>query len=426
MFRSLKGMPDLLPAESERWQAMESRLRKILSSFGYGEIRTPLLEETGLFARSIGTATDVVEKEMFTFSDQGGTSMTLRPENTAGVVRSYVENNLGHGHPLLKVYYLGPMFRHERPQKGRFRQFSQLGIEAIGSGHPMLDVEVIEVLLTIGKAFGLPGLKLSINSVGDPKCRPVYREKLQGYLRTRGESLCENCRRRVELNPMRVFDCKSPRCHEVLAGAPTITEHLCPDCNAHFESVKKGLANLGLEYTVLPTMVRGLDYYTRTAFELTAEGLGSQNAVGGGGRYDGLVEELGGPPTPGIGFALGLERLLLSASAFHSPSSPRRIEFIPLDPASEGIALALSSSLRGEILNRNLGGIVEVAFGTTSLKSALRQADRNKTAFAVLIGESERTKQVAVVKNLPRHVQEEIPFSHLTTELLKHFHENLR
>jgi histidyl-tRNA synthetase len=423
MFKSLKGMPDLLPGESERWLAMEERLRKILASFGYAEIRTPILEETRLFARSIGAATDVVEKEMFTFSDAGGTSMTLRPENTAGVVRSYIENNLGHGNPLLKVYYLGPMFRHERPQKGRFRQFSQLGIEAIGSPHPMVDVEVIDVLVTIGKAFGLPGLALEINSVGDPNCRPAYRDQLQSYLRTKSDTLCENCRRRVEANPMRVFDCKSPHCHEVVSLAPKITEHLCGDCRTHFESVRRGLTALKIPFTVVPMMVRGLDYYTRTAFELTAEGLGSQNAVGGGGRYDGLAEELGGTPTPGIGFAMGLERLLLSASEFKSPSRPRRVEFLPLDAASEESALKLSDELRGEILAKDLRVTVGVVFGATSLKSALRQADKNGTEFAVLIGEAERGKQAAVVKDLPRHQQEEIPFSQLTTELLKKIHD---
>lgn len=423
MFKSLKGMPDLLPADSNRWLTMEERLRTILSSFGYGEIRTPILEETELFARSIGSSTDVVEKEMFTFQDQGGTSMTLRPENTAGVVRSYLEKNLAHGNPLLKVYYIGPMFRHERPQKGRFRQFSQIGIEAIGSSHPLVDVEVIQVLIAIGKAFGLPDLTLEINSVGDSKCRPEYRNKLQAYLRTKTEALCDNCNRRAETNPMRVFDCKSPHCQEVLAQAPKISDHLCGECKTHFSQVQKGLDDVGLSYNMVPTMVRGLDYYTKTAFELTAGGLGSQNAVGGGGRYDGLAEELGGPATPAIGFAMGLERLLLSASSFKAKASPRRITFIPLDTPSEELALKLSNDLREKVLAHESRATIDVLFGSTSLKSALRRADRDQTELAILLGEAERTKKIATVKDLLQRKQGEIPFSKLSTELLKRIEE---
>ncbi|MFH1263485.1 MAG: histidine--tRNA ligase [Pseudomonadota bacterium] len=419
MYKSLKGMPDLLPGDSERWQGMEDLLRKILSSFGYSEIRTPYLEETELFARSIGAATDVVEKEMFTFQDQGGSSITLRPENTAGVVRAYLENNLGHGNPLTKLYYIGPMFRHERPQKGRFRQFSQMGVEAIGSAHPMVDVEVMTLLTNVGEAFGLPGLKLEINSVGDKNCRPAYRKKLKEYLVAHVADLCDNCFRRVDSNPMRVFDCKSETCQGILTSAPKISDHLCGDCRDHFDQVKRGLDTLEVDYSLRLSMVRGLDYYTRTAFELNAQGLGSQNAVGGGGRYDGLIEELGGPSTPGIGFAMGLERLLLSASNFKVPSSSRRFSFIPLDKDSEPIALALSQEFRKKLLTGNRSATVETSFGTTSLKSALRQADRSKADFAVLIGESERMKKIATVKNLAAHSQKEIPFEQLTEHLLK-------
>jgi histidyl-tRNA synthetase len=419
MYRSLKGMPDLLPGETQRWQAMEDRLRRILLSFGYAEIRTPYLEETELFARSIGAETDVVAKEMFSFTDKGGDSVTLRPEGTASAIRAYIEHHLGHGNPLVRLYYLGPMFRHERPQKGRFRQFSQVGIEALGSAHPLIDVESMNVLMTIGREFGLADLTLEVSSVGDESCRPAYRAKLQQFLRTKENDLCENCRRRIDTNPLRVFDCKSEVCRNAISDAPLIPDHLCEGCRDHFGKVQAGLRELRLPFTVNPRIVRGLDYYMRTAFEATAGGLGSQNAVGGGGRYDGLVAELGGTPTPGIGFAMGLERLLLSASAFQPPPPPRRFEFIPLDPASEGSALALSAEFRLRALRDNLSATVEVVAGTGSLKSALRQADRNRTDVAVLIGESERAKKTATVKNLAAHTQEEIPFVKLTAELLR-------
>lgn len=422
MFKSLKGMPDLLPGESERWQAMENRLRTILHSHGYREIRTPILEEAELFARSIGADTDVVEKEMFSFQDKGGTSVTLRPEATASVIRAYLEHHLGHGSALTKLYYLGPMFRHDRPQKGRFRQFAQVGVEAIGSAHPRMDAEVVALSVDICTWFGLKEIQLELNSVGDEACRPGYRKALHKYLKEHSRDLCENCLVRMEKNPLRVLDCKSESCRNVVEKAPRITDHLCSPCKDHYEEVQEGLKHLGLHPKLNPRIVRGLDYYTRTAFEVSASGLGSQSAVAGGGRYDGLVEELGGPPTPAIGFAMGLERLLLAASDLHAPVPSRRIEFLPLDAQSENAAASFSQELRREVIARNLSAAVEVAFGITSLKSALRQADKNRTGLAVLIGESERTKKVALLKNLVEHKQEEIPFSQLTQEILKRIH----
>ena len=417
MFRSLKGMEDTLPADIGRWQAMESKLRFILTSFGYQEIRTPILEETDLFTRSIGKETDVVGKEMFSFADQGGTQMSLRPELTAPVIRAYLEHHLGHGNDLVKVYYLGPLFRHERPQKGRLRQFHQMGVEAIGSAHPYVDVDVIAVMMASLEAFGVKDTELFINSVGDERCRPSYREKLQAYLRKHTGKLCENCRRRTQTNPMRVFDCKVESCQTSIQEAPKMMDHLCEECKTHFVRVQEGLKEAGIRASINPRIVRGFDYYTRTAFEVTAKGLGAQNAIAAGGRYDGLVEELGGPPTPSVGFAMGIERLLLSATADLSTQAMKRFEFLPLELKAESVALRWAKEFQRRLIEKRIAATVDVAYGITSLKSALRRADKNQTAFAILIGENELKANKALVKDLAAHQQEEIPFTDLAERL---------
>lgn len=411
-------MTDCLPAESRRWLSAEESLRRILRTFAYEEIRTPILEETELFARSIGATTDVVEKEMFSFTDKGGDALTLRPENTASVIRSYLENNLAHGESLSRLYYIGPMFRHERPQKGRLRQFHQAGVEAIGSASPLVDAEVITLLMTILERMEVPSIDLQLNSVGDAACRPAYREKLQGFLRSIAEALCANCQRRTETNPMRVFDCKSQNCQAAIASAPLISDHLCADCKTHLSSVQGALEAAGIRAELNPRIVRGLDYYERTAFEVTAGGLGSQNAVGAGGRYDGLAEALGGPRTPAIGWALGIERLLLSTQKFQNETAHPHVVIIPLEAAAAPTALKLSQALRTQALDANKALTVELLSGEQSLKSGLRLADKKGARWAILLGSGELAEGAATLKDLPAHTQEKIPFLDLPSKLI--------
>lgn len=420
MFKTLKGMQDFLPEEMGFWKEMETKIHRIVSIYGYQEIRTPLLEETELFARSIGASTDVVEMEMFSFEDQGGTSMTLRPEATASVIRAYLEHHMGHGNPLVKVYCMGPMFRHERPQKGRFRQFHQINLEAIGLSDPWVDVEVIEVLMKICEGLGIPEPKLFLNSVGDRKCRPSYREKLVTYLRSKKDNLCQNCIRRTETNPLRVFDCKVESCQAALTKAPLIIDDLCSECLKHFEQVKAGLTELGIHFDIHPRLVRGLNYYTRTAFEVTGSGLGSQNAVGGGGRYDGLAQELGGEETPAIGFAMGLERLRLIAKNLN-PSLPLNILFLPLESNTVLIAQKLSQELRKQVFAQDLQKIsVDLYTGSQSVKSALRYANKKDSHYTVLLGSEEEKRKIASIKDLRDGKQHEVPFSELTSWFFKH------
>ncbi|MBR5908455.1 MAG: histidine--tRNA ligase, partial [Schwartzia sp.] len=304
-----RGTKDILPDSVERWRYVEEKIRDLCERFGYREIRTPLFEHTELFQRGIGDTTDVVEKEMYTFTDRGGRSITLRPENTAAAVRAYLEHKLYAEDALTKLFYIGSMFRFDRPQKGRFREFHQFGVEALGEASPAVDAEIILLAVRFLQSLGLKELSLSINSVGDPACRPVYRQKLKDFFKEKLDGLCDDCRSRYDRNPMRLLDCKNPKCHELSVGAPEISDCLCDECAEHFEKVKSYLKAAGVEYTCDPRLVRGLDYYTKTAFEIKYEPLGAQSAVAGGGRYDGLVEEIGGNSTPAVGFAVGLERV---------------------------------------------------------------------------------------------------------------------
>ena len=312
--QALKGFKDVLPGESEKWAFLEQTARKIFQQYGYAEIKTPILEKTELFARTIGAATDIVEKEMYTFIDRSGDSITLRPEATASVLRAFIEHHLHTQQPIQKLFSIGPMFRHERPQKGRLRQFHQVNAECLGSAGPYTDAEIILLLIQILKAVGLSDIRLRLNSLGCPVCRPSFTAALQNFFEDRKGSFCEDCQRRITTNPLRVFDCKVERCQEFLQEAPALPDFNCPGCRDHFNAVQDLLAPWAVPIQLDPRLVRGLDYYNRTTFEVSAAHLGAQDAVAGGGRYDGLLKTLGGPDMPAIGFAIGLERAALLMS----------------------------------------------------------------------------------------------------------------
>jgi histidyl-tRNA synthetase len=391
MLKAIRGMRDILPPETSRWQWVESVAREVFDLYGYKEIRLPLLERTELFARSIGADTDIVAKEMYTFGDRKGDSLTLRPEATASVVRAVLENRLEKGAGVKKFYTLGPMFRYERPQKGRFRQFYQINCEAYGVEAPELDVEVILLLMHILKRL-LPGeLRLLVNSLGCPGCQKRFKAALGLFLINR-EGLCEDCQRRRSTNPLRVLDCKSAHCQSILQNAPVIRDYLCNDCAAHFSRVLELLNRFKVAYEVRPKLVRGLDYYTRTAFEVAAVGLGAQDAVAGGGRYNGLAKDLGGPDLPAIGFAIGEDRLLeVLPQDFGQDVRPRVFVAALGDPARER-AFTVVQDLR----RKNLAA--EMDFDGRSLKAQMTLADRLNAAYVVILGERELEAGVAMVR----------------------------
>ncbi len=393
-----RGTKDILPAASAQWQELEKIIRQLCSRFGYQEIRTPVFEHTELFIRGIGETTDVVEKEMYTFTDRGERSLTLRPENTASVVRAYLENKLyGEAEQPTKLFYLGPMFRYDRPQAGRYRQFHQFGVEVLGAAAPTVDAEAIALAIHLFQGLGLTELTLFINSVGCPTCRPAYREALQSYLRPQLDSLCSDCKSRFDRNPMRILDCKSEACRQASQGAPQMLECLCPECHDHFTGLKALLEAADISYSINTNLVRGLDYYTKTAFEIQYAPLGAQSAVCGGGRYDGLVSQCGGPDTPGIGFAVGLERLLLALEKQDLlPATTRHSDvFIaPLGKEQTPPAFALLLQLRKE------GLTADMDFLGRSLKAQLKQANRQKARFALLLGEEECASQQVQLKDL--------------------------
>jgi len=413
MIRSIKGVKDILPEEVARWQAIEAAARRLASVFGYQEIRVPIFEVTELFARSIGASTDIVEKEMYTFQDRDGTSLTLRPEGTAGAVRSYIEHNLAASPTAQKLYYLGPMFRHERPQAGRLRQFHQFGVELLGTVNPSADVEVIALLWAFLTELGLPGLTLEMNSLGNATDRPAYKAILLDYLKQREDRLCENCRRRMGTNPLRVLDCKTPACRAATEDAPTMLEHLSAESRQQLEEVLNGLRALTIPFTLNPRLVRGLDYYTLTAFEVTARDLGAQNAVGAGGRYDGLVEALGGPPTPAVGFAVGLERISLMLPATAVPPPPKGVFVAGFGAAGAPAGFRILSDLR------RLGIRADTDYRASNLKGLLRQADRHGAALSVIVGDDEVANGRAIVRNMATKEQEELPLSAVSQVLAK-------
>lgn len=411
MIRGIKGVKDILPDEIRRWQTIEAAARRLSGIYGFQEIRVPIFELTELFARSIGASTDIVEKEMYTFQDRDGKSLTLRPEGTAGVVRAYVEHNLGASPTAQKFFYLGPMFRHERPQAGRLRQFHQYGVESFGAASPLADVEIIALLWRFLTGLGLPGLTLEINSLGSVDDRPLYIAALVDFLKQREDQLCENCRRRITTNPLRILDCKNPSCKEATEKAPAITDYLSPDSHQHFTDVLTGLTKLRIQYVLNPRLVRGLDYYTLTTFEVTSQHLGAQNAVGAGGRYDGLVEVLGGPKTPAVGFAVGVERIsLMLPDSVVAPSSA--LVFVAAF-GQQGLGLGV------KVLDqlREFGITADMDYRASTLKSQLRQADRLGASFVVIIGDDEASKGSVLVRNMATKEQEEVPMTAITEVL---------
>ncbi len=411
-----RGTKDILPGMVNGWRYVEQIMREVCREFNYQEIRTPIFEHTELFQRGIGDGTDVVDKEMYTFNDRSGRSITLRPENTASVVRSFVENKL-YAEPMpLKVFYIGPMFRYDRPQAGRMRQFHQFGVEVLGSESPVVDAETILLALTVLKRLGLKDLKLKINSVGCPNCRPQHRKLLQNYFRPHLGELCEDCQSRFDRSPLRILDCKVDADKPFMAGAPKITDSLCDDCKAHFETVKKLLTEAGVEYEVDSNLVRGLDYYTKTAFEIQYSPLGAQSAVGGGGRYDGLVAELGGPATPGMGFAMGLERILLALEKQNLlPAAKDAIDVFAVVPDEGGLADAFGAiqKLRAKGLACDMNLIQR------SMKAQMKQANRTLAKYALIFGEDERARDAVTVRNMADSSQEEVKISELETYFTK-------
>jgi histidyl-tRNA synthetase len=405
MIHGIKGVKDILPSDMSRWHTIEQAARRTATAYGYQEIRIPVFEVTELFARSIGATTDIVEKEMYTFADRDGKSLTLRPEATAGVVRAYIEHNLGSVPTAQKLYYLGAMFRHERPQAGRLRQFHQFGIEAFGSESPLADAEVISLLWRFLSELEIPDLTLHLNSLGSAADRPRYKAALQDFLTPRRDQLCENCRRRLETNPLRVLDCKNRACRDVTEAAPRIGDYLSERSRTHFLEVTTGLDSLKIPYTLEPRLVRGLDYYTLTIFEVTSGQLGAQNAVGAGGRYDGLVEALGGPATPAVGFAAGLERIALLVPDKILPSLPPLVYVAGFGQTGLPHAFRLLDELRAT------GVRADTDYRASSLKSHLRQADRLGALLVAILGDDEANKGSLLVRNMETKEQEELPLA---------------
>jgi histidyl-tRNA synthetase len=407
----IKGMNDILPGDIETWQHLEDQARQVFGAFGYREIRVPVVEKTELFCRSIGETTDIVEKEMYTFADKGGTSMTLRPEGTAPVMRAFIQHKLYNQDPVSKLFYIGQMFRHERPQKGRYRQFHQIGAEVLGIDDPKIDAQVLAMLSHYFATTNIPDVTLQINSLGCPECRPDYRVALIDFLEQRLESLCGDCQRRYTTNPLRVLDCKVPGCKEATTTAPAMLDNLCAGCETHFNKVKTHLDDLCVDYSVNSRMVRGLDYYTTTTFEMVTGSLGSQNAVAAGGRYDGLIKDLGGPALPGIGFAIGLERLalMLGEQSIEPPRPELFIATLGETATNEGFALLTRLQRRGLL--------AEMEYSGKSLKAQLRRADKLLSKRVLILGEDELQRGVAQLRYMDESRQEEVSLADLETRL---------
>ncbi|MEY4703912.1 MAG: Histidine--tRNA ligase [Nitrospirota bacterium] len=401
--KGIKGVKDILPEETPRWRLIEDTARRWALCYGYQEIRIPIFEFTTLFARSIGAATDIVEKEMYTFPDRDGTSLTLRPEGTAGTVRAFIEHNRAANPLPQKYFYIGPMFRHERPQAGRLRQFHQFGVESFGTSDPRADVEAIALLWRLLSDLALPDLTLEINSLGSSGDRAAYKPVLLAFLSQQESRLCANCRRRMDTNPLRVLDCKIPDCRAATELAPKLTDHLSPEARAHFDQVLAGLVAIGVPYRLNPRLVRGLDYYCLTSFEITSTHLGAQNAVGAGGRYDGLVETLGGPSVPAVGFAVGLERVSLMLPEISSSSLNDCLYYVAAF-GEEGTKLGFT--LLDDL--RKAGLLAQCDYRATTLKAHLRQADRSKCRYAILLGDDEAHRGSVILRNLESKAQEEL------------------
>jgi histidyl-tRNA synthetase len=412
MIKAIKGVKDLLPEETPRWRLIEETAKRWAQYYGFHEIRVPIFETTTLFARSIGATTDIVEKEMYTFADRDGTSLTLRPEGTAGTVRAFIEHNRAADPRPQKYYYLGPMFRHERPQAGRLRQFHQFGVESFGLSDPRADVEVMALLWRLLTDLALPGLRLEINNLGFADDRLRYKPILVAFLKGIESRLCGNCQRRIETNPLRVLDCKVPDCHQATEGAPRLDDYLSSGAREHFDQVKASLTAIGIPFYLNHRLVRGLDYYCLTAFEVTSSHLGAQNAVGAGGRYDGLVRELGGPAVPAVGFAVGVERIALMLPKEATLPAVSRVYMAAFGSQAAEVGFVLLDQLRQE------GIAADMDFRASSLKAHLRQADRLGALYAILLGEDEAAKGSVTIRNMHTKEQEEISFSALPSVLL--------
>ena len=411
-----KGTNDFLPEDTVKWQYVESVLRELALCYGFEELRTPIFESTELFLRGVGETTDIVNKEMYTFEDKGGRSITLRPEGTASSARALIEHKL-YGGPLpVKLWYTGPMFRYERPQKGRFRQFHQFGVEAFGSQDPALDAEVISFAMSFYETLGLRGLEVRLNSVGCPKCRKEHKEKLQEALRPVLGELCADCKSRFEKNPLRIFDCKNEHCQELIAGAPTILDCLCDECHDHFEKVKTYLTGAGIPFHIDSHLVRGLDYYTKTAFEILLSDIGAQSAICGGGRYDGLIQDLGGPDTYGVGFALGMERVFsaMEAQGLSFPQRPRcDVYFVALGDDAKKSMFPILTTLRKEGIKG------EIDFMGRSLKAQMKAADRVHARYAVIAGEEELKNNEMILRDMTDKSQANIKIEDMKEELIR-------
>ncbi len=407
-FKRPRGTSDLVGERMELWLSVEEALTRVMRGYGYSEIRTPIFEMTDLFIRAVGEGTDIVTKEMYIFKDKKGRSLTLRPENTAPVMRAFLENGLHRRGGISRFYYLGPMFRYDRPQAGRYRQFHQIGAEALGASDPAVDAEIIDLSLTLYRVLGFPPLDVRLNSVGCPVCRSGYRDVLQEHLAGLSDYLCRNCRERTHFNPLRIFDCKE--CGAVKERLPVITDYLCEECAVHLENLRRLLDSLGISYEIDPLLVRGLDYYTKTAYEIIHPGLGAQNALCGGGRYDGLAEDCGGEFIPAVGFSAGMERLmetLPEETVYGLRTRTVDVYIVLIDTSGAGSSLTLAKELRGAGLD------VVVDLSGRSIKKQLRGAVETGASYAVIVGPDEIASGSAAVKDLRTGAQEKIAFEML-------------
>ncbi len=419
--RAVKGTNDLLPLDSYKWQFVENKMLETARLFGFGEIRVPVFEHTEVFKRSVGDTTDVVQKEMYTFDDKGGRSITLRPELTAGVVRSVIENGLLNGALPLKVCYIGGCYRYEKPQAGRLREFHQFGVECVGASAPNADAEVIALAKQVLNNIGIEKISLEINSIGCPECRKNYQNALKEYFRANIDTLCGTCKDRLERNPMRILDCKSPVCKELCENAPVVIDYLCDECEEHFKAVKKHLDAANIDYTVNPHIVRGLDYYTRTVFEFVSGDIGAQSTVCGGGRYDGLIAQMGGQPTASLGFAMGIERLMmvLEAQGTELPKPNTCDLYIA--------AMGENASLKATELCNNLrinGFKVQTDICGKGLKPQMKFANKIGASFTLVLGDNELEIGKANLKNMQTGEQTEISLNNLSDELLNALNKN--
>ncbi len=410
MIKAISGTKDILPAGIQNWRFLENLVHRVMSNFNYKEIRTPVFEETSLFARSIGEETDIVGKEMYTFADRSGTSVTLKPEMTAAVVRALIEHSLDKQQPLNKLYYIAPMFRQERPQAGRLRQFHQFGAEALGSKSPLLDVEMIQIVYDILTRLGLKDLKVKINSLGTPSSREDYKTKLRKFLDDKKNNLSEDSKRRFDKNILRIFDSKDERDRQILNGAPLLIDYLDEESKADFWEVESALKIVNIPFEVDPELVRGLDYYTKTTFEIVSGKIGSQSALCGGGRYDLLIEELGGNPTPAVGFAAGIERILLACEnekSFSLPLDETDIYIIRLNPDLTSKVFEIAGTLRNENFS------VEIDYLNRSVKAQMREANKLNSRFVLFVGGEEYISGNYKLKNMKSGEEKLIPFDQL-------------